>query len=163
RAITPRCSRSPSGSSPAVRAQTTSTAARSATCARTRSASPPTATSSGRCAFALSPTSGLLEPALLALTPDRAFNQTATLASYINANQAAIIAEQHTVPALFAGRPFQAGAVFNDLTTWFAPGVDPEARHHFAINTCNGCHSTRETNTEFLQITPRFGSNEARL
>lgn len=32
----------------------------------------------------------------------------------------AIIVEKHTVPALFHGQPFQAGAVFNDLSTWFA-------------------------------------------
>src|SRR5262249_7146528 len=50
-----------------------------------------------------------------------------------------------------------------DLSTWFAPGVDPEARHHFAINTCNGCHSAAETNTFFLQITPRVPGSEATL
>src|SRR5262249_13340175 len=92
----------------------------------------------------------------LALTPDRSFNNTSTLASYINANQDAIIAETHTVPALFNDQPFQAGAVFNDLTTWFAPGVDSNARFHFALNTCNGCHSSSETNTFFTQIQPRF-------
>jgi hypothetical protein len=114
-------------------------------------------------AFELSPTSGLLVPAPLPLTPDRSFNRTATLASYITANQAAILAEQHTVPARFAGAPFQAGAVLNDLSSWFAPGVDSEARHHFALNTCNGCHSNQETGTEFLQIEPRLHGDEARL
>jgi hypothetical protein len=103
----------------------------------------------------LSATSGRLAPAPLELTPDSAFNQSDTLASYIDANQAQIIAEHHTVPAVLGGRPFQAGAVFNDLTTWFAPDVDPEARHHFAINTCNGCHSAQETGTLFLHLTPR--------
>jgi hypothetical protein len=113
--------------------------------------------------FNLSASSGLLEPAPLALTPDRSFNSSSTLASYINANQADIIAEKHTVPLVFNGQPFQAGAVFNDLTTWFAPGVDSEARHHFALNTCNGCHSSTETNTFFTQINPRFAFNEASL
>jgi hypothetical protein len=111
----------------------------------------------------LSPTSGLLEPATIKLTPDGSFNNSATLASYINANQAAIIAETHSVPDVFNGRPFQGGAVFNDLTTWFAPGVNPEARHHFALNTCNGCHSLQETNTFFLQIAPRLPGSEASL
>jgi hypothetical protein len=113
--------------------------------------------------FALSATSGRLEPVPLALTPDRSFNNTSTLASYINANQDAILAEKHTVPALFNGQPFQAGAVFNDLSTWFAPGVNSDARFHFALNTCNGCHSTAETNTFFTQIQPRFSGQEATL
>lgn len=113
--------------------------------------------------FNLSAATGLLEAVPLDLTPDRSFDGTDTLASYINANQAAIIAETHTVPAVFAGQPFQAGAVFNPLTTWFAPGVDPSARHHFALNTCNGCHSVDETGVVFLQIGPRFPGSEADL
>ena len=113
--------------------------------------------------FALSADSGRLEPAPLALTPDRSFNNTSTLASYINANQDAIIAEKHTVPALFNGAAFQAGAVFNDLSTWFAPGVNSDARFHFALNTCNGCHSSSETSTFFTQIQPRFAFSEATL
>jgi len=113
--------------------------------------------------FNLSATSGRLEPATVDLTTDRDFNNTNTLASYINANQDAIIAETHVVPAVFNGQPFAAGAIFNDLGTWFAPGVDSEARHHFALNTCNGCHSSDETDVVFLQITPRFPGSEARL
>jgi hypothetical protein len=112
-------------------------------------------------AFGLSADTGLLAPVPVDLTPDRSFNSTSTLASYINANQAAILAEKHTVPALFNGSPFQGGAVFNDLGTWFAPGIDNEARHHFALNTCNGCHSTSETGTFFTQINPRNAGNEA--
>jgi hypothetical protein len=113
--------------------------------------------------FGLSSTTGRLVPATIKLTPDLSFKNTQTLASYINQNQAAIIAETHTVPETFAGAPFRTGAVFNDLTAWFAPGVDPEARHHFSVNTCNGCHSSQETNTPFLQITPRFPGGEALL
>jgi hypothetical protein len=113
--------------------------------------------------FHLSATSGRLEPATVDLTPDRGLNNSPTLASYINANAEAIVAETHTVPTAFQGQPFQAGAVFNDLGTWFAPGVDPEARHHFALNTCNGCHSNEETGTLFLQVSPRFPGNEATL
>jgi len=67
------------------------------------------------------------------------------------------------VPALFDGSPFPGGSVFNDLSTWFAPGVDNEARHHFALNTCSGCHSSQETGTVFTQINPRFQGNEASL
>jgi hypothetical protein len=113
--------------------------------------------------FHLSPVSGLLQESPLELTPDRSFDNSSTLAQYIMQNQAQIIAETHTVPAQFNGQPFQAGAVFNDLSTWFAPGSDPEARHHFALNTCNGCHSSQETGVGFLQISPRFPGNEASL
>jgi hypothetical protein len=113
--------------------------------------------------FNLSPTSGRLEPGTDDLTPDRSFNNSDTLAAYINANQAAIIAETHVVPAQFNGQPFAAGAIFNDLGTWFAPGVDNEARHHFAMNTCNGCHSLAETGVGFLQILPRLPHTPATL
>jgi hypothetical protein len=113
--------------------------------------------------FELSAVSGRLEPAPLALTPDASFNGTAALASYINANQAAIIAETHTVPAVFDGQPFQAGGVLNVLGAWLAPGVDPEARHHFSLNTCNGCHASPETRVPFSQLRPREAGGEAGL
>jgi Concanavalin A-like lectin/glucanases superfamily len=113
--------------------------------------------------FHLSASSGKLEPATIDLTPDRGFDNGSTLAAYITANEAAILAETHTVPAVFNGQPFQGGAVFNDLSTWFAPGVQPDTRHHFALNTCNGCHSSQETGTPFLQISPRFPGSEASL
>jgi hypothetical protein len=114
--------------------------------------------------FVLSPSTGRLVPNIIQLTPDLSFNNSQTLAAYINANQAAIIAETHTVPETFQGAPFATGAVFNNLNAWFAPGVDPEARHHFSLNTCNGCHSGQETGTPFLHITPRFpGGGEATL
>ncbi|MEO7733710.1 MAG: LamG domain-containing protein, partial [Kofleriaceae bacterium] len=113
--------------------------------------------------FHLSATTGNLVPATIDLTPDRGFDNGSTLASYINANEAAIIAETHTVPTVFEGQSFLGGAVFNDLSTWFAPGVNPEARHHFALNTCNGCHSSQETGTPFLQVSPRFPGTEATL
>lgn len=113
--------------------------------------------------FGLSAVTGRLEPQPVDLTTDASFNNSATLASYINANQAAILAETHVVAPVFDGQPFQGGAIFNDLTTWFAPGTDPSARHHFAVNTCNGCHSSQETGTLFLQISPRQPGTEATL
>jgi Concanavalin A-like lectin/glucanases superfamily len=114
--------------------------------------------------FRLSPATGRLAPSTLELTPDRSFNNSAPLASFINTNAAAIIAETHEVPEQLDGQPFRAGAVFNDLNTWFAPGVaDNEARHHLALNTCNGCHSSAETGTFFLHVKPRFFGDEAGL
>src|SRR5262249_40222256 len=112
--------------------------------------------------FRLSPQTGRLVPSPLELTPALAFNGSEALARFINANQAAIIAERHTLPDSFEGAPFRAGAIINDLDTWFTAGVDPQARHHFAINTCNGCHSG-ETGTGFLQIGARMPGREAGL
>jgi hypothetical protein len=37
------------------------------------------------------------------------------------------------------------------------------ALHHFAFNTCNGCHAAQETNTVFVHISPRTPSTEAQL
>ena len=113
--------------------------------------------------FALSPASGRLEPQPLALTPDASLDETSTLASYINANQAAILADAHTLPSSFAGQPFQAGAILNTLPVWTAPGVDPEVRHHFSRNTCNGCHNFVETGAPFSQFSPRVAGAEAGL
>jgi hypothetical protein len=113
--------------------------------------------------FHLDPADGFLAPAPLDRTPDRSFNFSTSLTGFINENAPAILAEQHTVPLDFNGAPFQAAAVLNDLTTWFADGVDPEARHKFALNTCNGCHSTQETNTFFTHISPRFAGSQAAL
>jgi hypothetical protein len=114
--------------------------------------------------FGLSADTGRLVPATIKLTPDLGFNNSSTLASFINANQATILTETHTVPEQFEGSPFLGGAVLNDfITQWNAPGINNlEARFHFAVNTCNGCHST-ETGTFFLQISPRFPGNEASL
>ena len=55
--------------------------------------------------FVLSPSTGLLVPATVKLTPDLGFNFTNTLASFINANEAAILTETHTVPEQFQERP----------------------------------------------------------
>lgn len=105
--------------------------------------------------FHLSPTTGFMDPATLFLTPDSSFNFSDTLGRFINANEASILTETHEVPASFEGAPFQAGAVFNNIDFWSAPGINnPEARHKFSLNTCNGCHGA-ETATGFLQINPR--------
>jgi hypothetical protein len=114
--------------------------------------------------FHLSGTSGHLEPASPALTPDASFNGTQTLADYINANQDTILTEKHVVPAMFEGVPFQAGSLLTDFFTWSAPGVDPETRHRFARNTCNGCHTPGlETNVPVFQVQPRSQGQESVL
>ncbi|AUX40415.1 hypothetical protein SOCE26_018160 [Sorangium cellulosum] len=114
--------------------------------------------------FVLSPATGFLGPATVKLTPDLSFDGTSTLAAFVNQNEAAIIAEQHTVPDTFQGLPFLGGSSINNLTAWTAPGIlSNEARHKFSLNTCNGCHGGAETGTPFLHVNPRAPGREAVL
>ncbi len=53
--------------------------------------------------------------------------------------------------------------MFNNIDFWNAPGINnPEARHKFSLNTCNGCHGA-ETQTIFLQISPRAQGQVSQL
>jgi hypothetical protein len=107
--------------------------------------------------FQLSGESGFLEPSTIKLTPDLSFNGSFQLGDFVNQNESAIIAEQHTVPDQFQGLPFAAGSVFNGQIFWSAPNIaNNEARHKLSLNTCNGCHGP-EAGSGFLQISPRFG------
>ncbi|HVR61672.1 MAG TPA: choice-of-anchor X domain-containing protein, partial [Polyangia bacterium] len=102
-------------------------------------------------------------------TPDLPFNgrdggfREADLATWINANQAAVLAERHTVPATYPFPPgggFLGGATPNEemfipqlvLDYWVAPGIAMNlARHQFSLNTCNGCHG-EESGTRFTHV-----------
>jgi hypothetical protein len=115
--------------------------------------------------FGLSADTGLLVPRTIAQTPDLSFNNSAKLADFVTANQATVLADTFVVPEQLQGAPFATGAVFNDLSAWNVPGVSSDLRHHLSVNTCNGCHSSAETGTGFLHISPRFaaGGGEATL
>lgn len=114
--------------------------------------------------FHLSASTRQLEPAGLALTPDRSFNNSEALSRFIDANEEAIISQTHTLPATFEGQPFQAGAMVTDFFVWNAPGVNPEARAKFALNTCNGCHTAPlESNVFVFQVAPRSLGQESQL
>jgi len=114
--------------------------------------------------FVLSPTDGFLRPDTVKLTPNSSFMNQSIVATFINQNQAAIIAERHVVPDTFDGVPFLGASSLNDLEHWNAPGINSnEARHKFSLNTCNGCHGSKETGTVFLQINPRSAGEEAIL
>jgi hypothetical protein len=53
--------------------------------------------------------------------------------------------------------------VFNLIDFWEAPGINnPEARHKFSLNTCDGCHGA-ETGTEFLHVFPRVVGEQSRI
>jgi len=114
--------------------------------------------------FHLDATTGMLVPAPVALTPDRRFNFSPQLGRFVLANEAAILAEKHTVPLTFEGAPFQGGALDAfDFFTWQVPGVSPETRHRFARNTCNGCHTFSETGGDAFQVRPRGPFQESSL
>ncbi len=105
--------------------------------------------------FHISATTGFMQPVPVAQTADASFNSTRTLARFINANEASILLETHDAPLSFEGAPFQAASIFNNVDAWDAPGINnPEARHKFSLNTCNGCHGG-ETQTSFLHVNPR--------
>jgi hypothetical protein len=114
--------------------------------------------------FHLDATSGRLVPAPVAQTPDRRFNGSAQLGRFVQENEAAIFTDRHAVPLTFEGVPFQGGNVdASDFFTWRVPMVSPEARHRFARNTCNGCHTFSETGGAEFQIRPRGPFQEAQL
>lgn len=112
--------------------------------------------------FSLSAATGFFQEIPVDQTPDLGFNGTSTLTTFVDDNAAAIDSELYSVPLSIGTTPFLGGSVFNPLVEWNAPGIDPEARFHLSLNTCNGCHGP-ETNTTFLQITPRFPGAEATL
>lgn len=113
--------------------------------------------------FRIAPESGFMAPHTLFQTPDRSFDQQAALGRFINENEAIILTEMHEVPPLFEGAAFQAGSVFNNIDFWNAPGItNPEARHKFSLNTCNGCHGN-ETQTAFLHVFPRNPGEQSNL
>jgi hypothetical protein len=129
--------------------------------------------------FTLQPTAAgvRLREATVKQTPDENFNgerqggRSTDLATWINANQAALLAGTATVPD---NLPFPPGdhflaastlnffTFFNGMTHrdyWTAPGIaSNDARHKFSLNTCNGCHG-EETHTGFLHVgTAAFGT-----
>ena len=107
--------------------------------------------------------SGLLDPDTVKLNPDRSFNGSATLATFVNDNESAILIERHDVPATLDGAPFLAGSALNDIDFWAADGItNNDARQKFSLNTCNGCHGA-ETGTAFLHIEPREVGSAAAL
>jgi hypothetical protein len=94
-----------------------------------------------------------LLPATVAQTPDSdvmpeyvavtGYPNPTALADYVNQNEASIVADQHTVPLSFAGVPFRGASSSRHgvFYGWNSPLItNREARHKFALATCNGCH-----------------------
>ncbi len=89
-------------------------------------------------------------------TPRQSLNNTQELATFINANESAILNDKHVVP------PSMLGGSSLDLGPWTAPGVSEDVRAAFATATCIGCH-TGETGTRFTHVTPRLRGAESTI
>jgi hypothetical protein len=91
-------------------------------------------------------------------TPDVSLNETTVLASYVNEHAAEILTETHQVPAPLLGGFVQASFF------WDSPQIEDrlEVRHHFGMQTCNGCHSS-ESGTRFVHVFPRRDHEVAEL
>src|SRR5262249_40952524 len=97
-------------------------------------------------------------------TPDGSLNGSTALQGYINANAAAIKNDRYEVPLDYpSGTHFLGGHIFAKpaITHWNAAGItDNDARFHFSLNTCNGCHAD-ETGTASTHITPSLAPGSA--
>jgi hypothetical protein len=114
--------------------------------------------------FKLSKPSGMLRQTTIDRTPDRSFRDHALVAEFINANEDAILKGDYELPNRFGDRPFLAAAAPNMFPAWTAPGIrNPEARRQFALNTCDGCHGSPVTGTDFTHVRPRKPGVAARL
>jgi hypothetical protein len=119
----------------------------------------------------LNGTASTLIPSPVAMTPAETFkNLEGIVGNFINENAAAIQAFTHTVPLApkINGVQlsfFQGGSSLVGNTPWNGEDIQAPTsllRHIFALNTCNGCHSS-ETGTTFLHISPRAAGTESVL
>lgn len=113
---------------------------------------------------------GQLRMVTVKQTPDRnGYNEGGLredlLASWVNANEADILVDRHTVPLTLPAPSlleFLGGNSPNNIDFWSATNItNNDARFHFSLNTCNGCHG-RETDTTFTHVKEApFGSEAA--
>jgi hypothetical protein len=101
--------------------------------------------------------------AVVKQTPESVpLNNSISLGDYVNSLPLAELQNNTFVaPLQWQNRPFLAASSINRQDIWDAPNIsaataDPDARHLFAINTCNGCHGRETANTNFVHITNNF-------
>lgn len=88
-----------------------------------------------------------------AQTPDDSQNGDASLDGWMISNEADILNVDHVVPSKYPGGvSHEIGVVFGTSTV---PALDPHARHHFAVQMCNGCHNDEIQDTGFMHISTR--------
>jgi hypothetical protein len=111
---------------------------------------------------------GKLQEVSTRQTPDNSFQNTATLAKFINDTEADILDRNFEVPVQFAGAAFLAGSSIVAPPAngffWRAPGVTRnEARHIVAFTSCSGCHHLETGTTNFLHVANRRQTEKAEL
>jgi hypothetical protein len=104
-----------------------------------------------------------LLPAVVKQTPESApLNNSISLGDYVNSLPLAELQNNtFVVPLQWQNRPFLGASSINHQDIWDAPNIpaataDPDARHLFAINTCNGCHGHETATVNFVQISNNF-------
>jgi hypothetical protein len=96
-----------------------------------------------------------LKQTTLSQTPQISVDTPTQLTPYVTNNDVAILADEHFVPLNYPAEvKFRAGSLMyaSVFSHWYmGPTVDNNTRHHFSLNTCNGCH-TGETQTDFRHV-----------
>ncbi len=114
--------------------------------------------------FRLAPDTGQFVETTIDRTPDLSFRNHGLVARFINRNEAAILEGDYDVPAIFEEHHFLAGANVNTFPHWTGPGVEnAEAQRQFSLNTCDGCHGSSVTGTDFIHVMPRKSGSASRL
>lgn len=109
---------------------------------------------------------GQLRSFAVAQTPRASRDRTPLLSKYFSSNATAIRNHRHTVPFVFDNVAFRGSAIGNEGGDdfWLMPpdNTDPNVRHAFSLDTCNGCHGGETKvvgDLRFLHIEPRaFGA-----
>jgi hypothetical protein len=102
---------------------------------------------------------GQLHASTTLQAPDQSLNGDATLAQFVTDNADAVSRGTHVVPPEMLG----GVAPETDESVWKIPGIDEDLRHAFALQTCNGCHTTETKSKDgFFHVSPT-GSGTARL
>lgn len=110
---------------------------------------------------------GVLDEVSVAQTPAETLNRQQIVADYVNTFASDVVLDRHVVtalhPAVGGSHFLGARALTFDAsgtspgTFWTGPTPSsitlPEARHHFSLNTCSGCHGG-ETATQFTHVNP---------
>jgi hypothetical protein len=109
---------------------------------------------------------GLLRQVTVKQTPADSLNDTQDLRDWVQANAAGINAQTLRFPREINHRTPLLGAHSDVSGQWLTTGpvFNPrETRHMFALQTCNGCHSSQETATSFTHVSPRAANSESGL
>jgi len=130
--------------------------------------------------------SGQMSEVTVKQEPSRIHNQKINnancqrLASFVNTNQADILARNYTVPEVISGVAFLGGKAQTEFRpVGAASGINPHhwngtvaaglafindnnTRQEFSLNTCSGCHGG-ETQTFFTHVDPVFFGTQATL